>query len=654
MSPSQTPALRSAPIAPSLFSPRAAGSPHGMPRPVSRSYRPCLRAQLRKHNRVSSALRSGYRRAGRFPSNALPLRTCVAPNATACSRSSLIPAEIRSAAGYLSRSVAATAASRSKARSGAQSSGAIAITPRSRSAGAPATASATASSCRSGSVSCSGTSPPGTAPPRAGSPSRLTWTSTSSGWSRYRSAARPSAAASRTPSTECTIVAYATTERALLRCNCPTKCQRTSTPAAATAATFGAASWSRFSPMSRTPRLARCSTSLAGYVLVTATRVTAARSRPAAAQASAIRVRTRASRVASSVRRSGSVVAGSGTVLEDVGQVHVVEEHPAGCGPGGRGLLARVVLVGRLGQRYPLRLGRLVRRGAAVEPGGDHGDPDLVAQRVVDHGAEDDVGLRVRRVGDQLGRVVDLEQAQVRTAGDGQQHAARPVHALLQQRAGDRVLRRVYGPVVPAGTADAHERAAGPAHHALDVGEVQVDQARRGDQVGDALDTGEQYLVGLAERVHHADVAVAQREQPVVGDHDERVALVAQLVDARLGLYLAPLALERERPGDHADGQRAELAGDLRDDRRAAGTGTAALAAGHEDHVGALEHLLDLVTVVLGGALAHVGIGAGAQAPGQLPADVQLHVGVAHQQRLRVGVDRDELDALEADLDHPV
>ena len=39
---------------------------------------------------------------------------------------------------------------------------------------------------------------------------------------------------------------------------------------------------------------------------------------------------------------------------------------------------------------------------------------------------------------------------------------------------------------------------------------------------------------------------------------------------------------------------------------------------------------------------------------GQLAADVELDVGVAHQQRLGVGVDGDELDALEPDLDHPV
>jgi hypothetical protein len=57
------------------------------------------------------------------------------------------------------------------------------------------------------------------------------------------------------------------------------------------------------------------------------------------------------------------------------------------------------------------------------------------------------------------------------------------------------------GAVVAAGVADAHQRAAGAAHDGLDVGEVEVDQARRRDQVGDALDTGQQHLVGALEGV---------------------------------------------------------------------------------------------------------------------------------------------------------
>ena len=58
---------------------------------------------------------------------------------------------------------------------------------------------------------------------------------------------------------------------------------------------------------------------------------------------------------------------------------------------------------------------------------------------------------------------------------------------------------------------------------------------------------------------------------------------------------------KRERPGDDADGERAEALGDLGDDRRAAGAGAAALAGGDEHHVGALQHLFDLLAVLLGG-----------------------------------------------------
>ncbi len=157
-----------------------------------------------------------------------------------------------------------------------------------------------------------------------------------------------------------------------------------------------------------------------------------------------------------------------------------------------------------------------------------------------------------------------------------------------------------------------------------------------------------------AEGVHQRDAEVAELQQPVVGDDDERVALGAQLLDALLGLAAAALALEGERPGDDADGQRAELLGDAGDDGGATGAGATAFPGGDEDHVGTLEHLLDLLAVVLGGLAADIGVGAGAEAAGELAADVELDVGVAHQQRLGVGVDGDELDATQADLDHPV
>src|SRR5205807_7598408 len=128
-----------------------------------------------------------------------------------------------------------------------------------------------------------------------------------------------------------------------------------------------------------------------------------------------------------------------------------------------------------------------------------------------------------------------------------------------------------------------------------------------------------------------------------------------QPVDPLTRLARALAALERERPRDDADGQRADLVlGDLRDDRRGARAGAAALAGRDEHHVRALQRLLDLVTALVGRAVPGVRIRAGSESARELRADLQLDVGVAHLQRLRIGVDRDELDALQAGVDHPV
>ena len=125
-------------------------------------------------------------------------------------------------------------------------------------------------------------------------------------------------------------------------------------------------------------------------------------------------------------------------------------------------------------------------------------------------------------------------------------------------------------------------------------------------------------------------------------------------LDALVGRRLAARAFEAERRRDDADGERAELAGDPRDDRRGAGAGAAALAGGDEDHVRAAEGVLDLVVALLGGAAADVRLGAGAETLRQLAADVDLDRRVRELELLHVGVDGDELDLRDAGVDHPV
>src|SRR5690606_34157630 len=102
------------------------------------------------------------------------------------------------------------------------------------------------------------------------------------------------------------------------------------------------------------------------------------------------------------------------------------------------------------------------------------------------------------------------------------------------------------------------------------------------------------------------------------------------------------------------DRQGTERAGDPGDHGGATGAGAAALAGGDEDHVRPAQDLLDLLDVVLGRLAAHLRVRPGAQAAGQLPADVELDVRVTHQQRLGIRVDGDGLHAAESHVDHAV
>ena len=100
--------------------------------------------------------------------------------------------------------------------------------------------------------------------------------------------------------------------------------------------------------------------------------------------------------------------------------------------------------------------------------------------------------------------LVDLEQGQVRAAGDVEQDAAGAVDGDVEQLAGDGLFGGDAGAVLAGGLAHCHQRRAAFGHDGAHVGEVQVDQAGDGDQFGDALDALAQHVVGHAEGILQA------------------------------------------------------------------------------------------------------------------------------------------------------
>ena len=231
----------------------------------------------------------------------------------------------------------------------------------------------------------------------------------------------------------------------------------------------------------------------------------------------------------------------------------------------------------------------------------------------------------------------------------------------LEQRAGDRHTCSLSCLVFPSSAAGADVRVACVLHDRGNVREVQVDEARNGDQLRDVGYCLTQNAVCDLEGVLEGDLLLGDVLQtlvrncyPSVRNDNERVNVLVELVDAGQSLLEALLALERERTGNNADGQDAHLAGDLCNDRSCAGAGAAAHAGGDEYHVGACERCCDLLLALLGSLAADLRVRACALTLGQLLADLDLGAGLREVQRLHIRVYRNKFNALHAALDHAV
>ena len=187
---------------------------------------------------------------------------------------------------------------------------------------------------------------------------------------------------------------------------------------------------------------------------------------------------------------------------------------------------------------------------AAVEAGGDHRHPELVGERLVDVRAEDDVGVGVRRLLDHLRRLGDLHQAHVGPAGDREQDRAGAVDRGLEQRRGHRALGREIARVSPVPIPI--PSSAWPASRIVVRTSAKSRLIRPGRVISSEIPWTPWRRTSSATWKASIIVVVAgeHREQALVRDHDQRVHLGAQRLDAVLGLLGAAGALEPERLGD--------------------------------------------------------------------------------------------------------
>ncbi len=174
------------------------------------------------------------------------------------------------------------------------------------------------------------------------------------------------------------------------------------------------------------------------------------------------------------------------------------------------------------------------------------------------------------------------------------------------------------------------------------------------DEIADAFDGLKENFVGLAARVDEREIVVAEKKKFLVWDRDERVDVLGELREPDLRAARALAAFEEKRFRHDADRERAFFFRELRDDRRATRSGSAAHARRDEHHVGARHELFDSLNVFERRLATALGIGASAKTLRHVRADGELRRSCVRVERLCVRVDDDELDAVEPEVDHRV
>jgi hypothetical protein len=140
----------------------------------------------------------------------------------------------------------------------------------------------------------------------------------------------------------------------------------------------------------------------------------------------------------------------------------------------------------------------------------------------------------------------------------------------------------------------------------------------------------------------------------LVWNHDQSVNLGTKGTDTLVSLDCATLTLKVEWAGYYTHCQSAQALCNSCHHWGCSSTGAATLASGHEDHVGTLECGLNFILVLFSSAATYLWVCTGTKTAGDVATNVQLHIGIAHQKRLCIGVYRYKLNSAESRLDHAV
>ena len=168
------------------------------------------------------------------------------------------------------------------------------------------------------------------------------------------------------------------------------------------------------------------------------------------------------------------------------------------------------------------------------------------------------------------------------------------------------------------------------------------------DQADDGLDRLADHVVGGDEGFVDALLGEHEFAHAVVVEGDQRVGEHGEFVERGFGLFAAAFAFEGEGHGGENHDKGAFLAGDAGDDGRRAGAGAAAETGAEEHDAAALDRGADLLFRLQHRLVAEFGIAAGAEAFGEIDAELDFLPGEAGAERADVGVEGEQFGAFHA------
>ncbi len=309
------------------------------------------------------------------------------------------------------------------------------------------------------------------------------------------------------------------------------------------------------------------------------------------------------------------------------------------------GIQQRAV-AGRMADGFPRSHGEGVFRQRA-----DESERERVAHGGIDFRTEQDVGAIGHEFLQALHEEFDFKQGEVLAAAEVNEHGLRFLEerALIEQGAGKRVAQGLGGAVLALGEAGAEEaaRAVG-AQCAHQIIEADVDEAGANDEADDGLDRLGDHVVRGSEGFVDALFGEHEFAHAVVVEGDEGVGEDGEFVESGFGLVAGTLPFEGEGHGGEDDNEGSFFAGDAGNDGSRAGTGAAAETGAEEHDAAAFHSFPDFIFGFEHGLVAEFGIAAGAEAFGEVHAELDLFFGEAGAEGADVGVEREQLGAVQA------